>query len=136
MDGSSGAYLVLPSSFRLAAMLFIAVLASLATFLSASDFSASLAASSALLATASVASLAASPTLDDASPSLSAAAEVAEPTASAALEAACFASSLTSVTVVAGTGAGAAGFTGLGVFHGSSTGLDAFQAATPAATAA
>src|SRR5215217_5066052 len=41
----------------------------------------------------------------------------------------------TSFTVVAGTGAGV-GVTGDGVFQGSSTGFEAFQAATPAATAA
>ncbi len=39
------------------------------------------------------------------------------------------------VVLVAGTGAGV-GVTGEGVFHGSSTGLEAFQAATPAAAAA
>src|SRR6476646_105517 len=96
---------------------------------------ASSAASSATCLALSAASAALSLTASAPSAALSATADAAEPAASAALPAASATCSLTSLTVVAGTGAGV-GVTGDGVFQGSSTGLEAFHAATPAATAA
>ena len=109
-------YLALSSPFMLAAMFRTAVLASVAT-LESSDLAASAASA-------------------EASAALSAAATVAAAAVSAASLTFSFTVSLTSLTVVAGTGAGVEGVTGEGVFHGSSIGLEAFHAATPAATAA